>query len=131
MLFCTLLYCTWHGIFFFFVCFLFFTIWSIVETMHCQIMVSNFFLAIKYFKVIWVSEWSHSVVSDSLRPHGPWPTRLLCPWNFPGKSTGVGCHFLLQVIYVLLKVMMLLHTNRVQYNVRILFIRTWKPKKFM
>ena len=130
MLFCTLLYCTWHGIFFF-VCFLFFTIWSIVETMHCQIMVSNFFLAIKYFKVIWVSEWSHSVVSDSLRPHGPWPTRLLCPWNFPGKSTGVGCHFLLQVIYVLLKVMMLLHTNRVQYNVRILFIRTWKPKKFM
>ena len=27
----------------------------------------------------------------------PWlqPTRLLCPWNFPGKNTGVGCHFLL------------------------------------
>ena len=24
------------------------------------------------------------------------PTRLLCPWDFPGKSTGVGCHFLLQ-----------------------------------
>ena len=24
------------------------------------------------------------------------PTRLLCPWNSPGKSTGVGCHFLLQ-----------------------------------
>ena len=24
-----------------------------------------------------------------------WPTRLLCPWNFPGKNTGVGCHFLL------------------------------------
>ena len=23
-------------------------------------------------------------------------TRLLCPWNFPGKNTGVGCHFLLQ-----------------------------------
>ena len=33
-----------------------------------------------------------SVVSDSSRPHGPQPTRLLCPWNFPGKSTGVGCH---------------------------------------
>ena len=31
----------------------------------------------------------------------PWtePTRLLCPWVFPGKSTGVGCHFLLQVIF--------------------------------
>ena len=31
----------------------------------------------------------------------PWtvPTRLLCPWNFPGKNTGVGCHFLLQWIF--------------------------------
>ena len=37
---------------------------------------------------------THSV-SDSSRPHGLYPTRLLCPWNFPGKSTGVGCHFLL------------------------------------
>ena len=26
-----------------------------------------------------------------LRPHGLKPTRLLCPWNFPGKNTGVGC----------------------------------------
>ena len=25
-------------------------------------------------------------------------TRFLCPWNFPGKSIGVGCHFLLQGI---------------------------------
>ena len=32
---------------------------------------------------------SHSVVSDSLRPHGLQPTRILCPWDFPGKSTGV------------------------------------------
>ena len=35
---------------------------------------------------------SRSVVSDSSRPHGLRPTRLLCPWDFPGKSTGVGCH---------------------------------------
>ena len=28
----------------------------------------------------------------------PRPTRLLCPWDFPGKNTGVGCHFLLQEI---------------------------------
>ena len=40
-----------------------------------------------------------SVMSDSLRPHGLYPTRLLRPWNFPGKSTGVGCHFLLQGIF--------------------------------
>ena len=37
-------------------------------------------------------KWGHSVVSDSSRPRGPQPTRLLRPWGFPGKSTGVGCH---------------------------------------
>ena len=41
-------------------------------------------------------KWSCSVVSDSSRPHGLQPTRLLCPWDFSGKSTGVGCHCLLQ-----------------------------------
>ena len=40
-------------------------------------------------------KWSRSVVSDSSRPHGLQPTRLLCPWDFPCKSTGVGCHCLL------------------------------------
>ena len=39
------------------------------------------------------SKWSHSVMSDSQRPHGLQPTRLLHPWDFPGKSTGVGCHY--------------------------------------
>ena len=39
---------------------------------------------------------SHSVMSKSLQPHGPYPARLLCPWNFPGKNTRVACHFLLQ-----------------------------------
>ena len=33
---------------------------------------------------------------DSLRPCGLYPTRLLCPWDSPGKNSGVGCHFLLQ-----------------------------------
>ena len=42
-------------------------------------------------------------MSDSQRPHGLQPTRLLRPWDFPGKSTGVGCHCLLQArILVLL-----------------------------
>ena len=39
---------------------------------------------------------SHSVVPDSLRPQGLQPSRLLCPWNFPCKDTGVVCHFLIQ-----------------------------------
>ena len=42
---------------------------------------------------------SRSVVSSSLRPHGLQPARLPCPWNFPGKNTGVGCCFLLQGIF--------------------------------
>ena len=42
---------------------------------------------------------SFSVVSDSLWPHGLWPTRLLCPWNFLGKNTAMGRHFLLQGIF--------------------------------
>ena len=41
-----------------------------------------------------------SVVSDSLRPHRLQPTRLLCPWDSPGKNTGAGCHFLLQCMKV-------------------------------
>ena len=48
------------------------------------------------FSSAWKSKWkwSRSVLSDSLRPHGLQPTKLLCPWDFPGKSTGVGCHCL-------------------------------------
>ena len=40
-------------------------------------------------------KWIRSVVSDSYRPYGLQPPRLLRPWDFPGKSTGVGCHCLL------------------------------------
>ena len=42
---------------------------------------------------------SHSVVSDSLPYHGLKPTSLLCPWDSPGKNTGVGSHSLLQEIF--------------------------------
>ena len=38
--------------------------------------------------------------SDAVRPHRRQPTRLLCPWDSPGKNTGVGCHFLLQCMKV-------------------------------
>ena len=42
---------------------------------------------------------SESEVTQSCptqQPHELQPTRLLCPWDFPGKSTGVGCHCLLR-----------------------------------
>ena len=42
---------------------------------------------------------SYSVMSDCFSPHGLQPTRLHCPWDAPGKNTGVGFHFLLQGIF--------------------------------
>ena len=51
-------------------------------------------------------KWSHSVMSDSLQPHRGQPTRLLRPWDFPGKSTGVGCQlpFLANCLHIGFKV---------------------------
>ena len=46
-----------------------------------------------FSSLLWLS-WQ--VVSDSGWPHGLWPPRLLCPWDFPGKNTGVACYLLLQ-----------------------------------
>ena len=43
---------------------------------------------------------SRSVVSDYLQLRGLYPARFLCPWDFPGKNTGVGFHFLLQGIFL-------------------------------
>ena len=43
---------------------------------------------------------SRSVVSSSLWLHRLWPARPLCPWDSLGKITGVGCHFLLQRIFL-------------------------------
>ena len=39
-------------------------------------------------------------MSDSVRPHRRQPTRFPCPWDSPGKNTGVGCHYLLQCMKV-------------------------------
>ena len=47
--------------------------------------------------------FSHSipavVMCLTLQSHGLQPPRLLCPWDSPGKNTGVRCHFLLQGIF--------------------------------
>ena len=40
------------------------------------------------------------VMSDSLQPHTQWPAKLLCPWDSLVKNTGVGCHALLQGIFL-------------------------------
>ena len=60
---------------------------------------------------------SHSVVSDSLRSHGLSPARALCSWDFPGKSTGVGCHFLLRGTFPTLGLNLgLLHCRQILYH---------------
>ena len=43
---------------------------------------------------------THSIVSDPLGPHRLQPARLVCPWDFPGKNTGLGCHVLLKAIFL-------------------------------
>ena len=53
-----------------------------------------------WFKGLYAACQVASVVSDSVRPHGLQPNRLLCPWDSPGKNTGVGCHFPLQCMKV-------------------------------
>ena len=59
---------------------------------------------------------SHSVMSDSSQPHEE-PTRLFCPWDFPGKNTGVGSHFLLQGIFLTQRSNLgLLHCRRIFYH---------------
>ena len=44
-------------------------------------------------------DWIECAVLAQLWPHGLQPTRLLNPWDSPGKNTGVGCHALLQGIF--------------------------------
>ena len=58
-------------------------------------------------------------MSDSLRPHGLKPIRLLSPWKFPGKSTGVGSYFLLLGIFPTQGLNLgLLHCRQTLYHLR-------------
>ena len=61
-----------------------------------------------------------SVVSDSLRPHGLKPARLLCPWDSPGKNPGVGSRALLQGIFPIqrlnLCLLHFLHGQQILYH---------------
>ena len=60
---------------------------------------------------------SRSVLSDSLQPYGLQPTRLLCPWDSPGKNTGMGSHALLRGIFLTQgSNLSLLHCRRIPYR---------------
>ena len=65
-----------------------------VGTHRCLAVSVHFQLLKAYFSLICVC-----VTQSCLTLYGPMdysPTRLLCPWNSPGKNTGVGCHSFLQ-----------------------------------
>ena len=51
--------------------------------------------------MVCVCALSHSIMSNSLQLHGQYPARLFYPWDFPSGSTGVGCHFLLQGLFLM------------------------------
>ena len=53
----------------------------------------------KKLKLLFSAAAVMSVMSNCVRPHRWQPTRLLCPWDFPGKSTGVGCYCLLRTLF--------------------------------
>ena len=83
-------------------------------------------------------------MSASLRSHGLQPSRLLCSWDFPGKKTGVGCHFLLQGIFLTqglnLCLLCFLYCRQILYHCTIwdaylteksINVKSWsKPDKF-
>ena len=72
------------------------------QSLHFPRFCCIYFVVVQAFSSCGVSAWvlSCSVVSDFLWPYGLEPA-WLCPWDFPGKDTGVGCHFLLQHLHVL------------------------------
>ena len=85
--------------------------YSYVDTLICMYIYKHIWNVYTYIYIyiyetlnsdyICLSKWvlSCSVMSDSLRPHGLSLTKLLCSWDFPGKNTWVGCHFLLWGIF--------------------------------
>ena len=75
---------------------------------------------------------SCSVMSDSLRPHGLWLIRLLCPRDSPGKQTGVCCHALLQVIFLTHGSNLgLLHCRQILYLVKIISAFFYISRSYM
>ena len=70
------------------------------------------------------SKWSSSVMSHSLQPHGLQPTMLLCPWDFPGKSTGGGCHRLPWVHYIVSTILLMTSSSFYTTNEELSFFQS-------
>ena len=72
----------------------------ILDSYLCQMyrlyIFSHSMFAFTFFFFLCCQKLFAAAAAKSLRPHRQKPTRLPCPWDSPGKNTGVGCHFLLQ-----------------------------------
>ena len=73
-------------------------IWSSDSSSICFICVV--LVGLSFLKKMLLLLFRCSVMSSSLWPHGLWPARLQCSWDFPDKNTGVHCYFLLQGIFL-------------------------------
>ena len=78
-----------------------YTVWiHIKKTVHfLYINIYTYTACVCVCMCVCVCAWMYSVMCNSLQAHGLQPTKLLCPWNFPGKNTGVGSLFLFQGIF--------------------------------
>ena len=79
--------------------------WAVLATLRSALSMSGecpvyTFTRAKPHAVIAGCVLSCLAVSNSLQSFRLWPARLLCPWDFPGKNNGVGCHFLFQGIFL-------------------------------
>ena len=63
---------------------------------RCCALGTGLFFFFKFYHFIAANPSPSTLVQTRsvMLPHGLQPARLLCPWAFPGKNTGVGCHFL-------------------------------------
>ena len=66
----------------------------------CNALINEHYTILNNITKLSISSVSHLVESDSLQPHRLKPARVLHPWNSPGKKPGVGCHSLLQRIFL-------------------------------
>ena len=80
--------------------------WILILFVSTQFILQAQWLSWFLFKLAYWEPWlfhlllfNRLVMSNSLWTHGLYSARLHHPWNFPGKDTGVGCHFLLQGVF--------------------------------
>ena len=75
--------------------------WTVKKAEHRRIDAFELWCWRRLLGVPWMARRSNQSILKEISPeYSLMPTRLLRPWDFPGKSTGVSCHCLLQCMKV-------------------------------